>query len=52
DRGTGCGSRTKDHLRYRGKWKEKVHGQYTNVCITDEYNTSRICVYCFSHLDH
>lgn len=32
--------------------RKKIHGQYTNVCITNEHNTSQICVYCFSRLDH
>ncbi|GAA5796407.1 hypothetical protein HPULCUR_001779 [Helicostylum pulchrum] len=26
DRGTGVGSRIKDHLRYSGKWKQDIHG--------------------------
>jgi hypothetical protein len=52
DRGTGVGSRIKGHLRYGGKWKEQLHSQYTNVCITNEHYTSQTCVFCYSKLAH
>lgn len=52
DCGTGQDSRIKGYLRYGGKWKEEINGQYTSLCITNEHNTSKICVYCFSNLDH
>ena len=52
DRGEGTGSRLKGFLRYGGKWKPKVHSRYSTVCITNEYNTSQTCVFCFQKLLH
>jgi hypothetical protein len=52
DRGFGVGSRIKGFRRYGGAWKQNIHGQYTNACITNERNTSQTCVFCFNKLDH
>lgn len=52
DKGLEAGSRIKGHLRYGDKWKHKIHGQYTNVCITNENDTSQTCVFCFQKLSH
>ncbi|KAI8376834.1 hypothetical protein BD560DRAFT_391657, partial [Blakeslea trispora] len=52
DRGMGVGSRTKQHLRYGGTWKQNNHARYTTVSITNESNTSQTCVYCFHKLQH
>jgi hypothetical protein len=53
DRGHCVGSRLKGHLKYGGHWKErKNHGRNTHVFITDEYNTSQTCVFCFQKLQH
>ncbi|KAI8876119.1 hypothetical protein K501DRAFT_201117, partial [Backusella circina FSU 941] len=46
------GSQIKGHLKYRGHWKEKKHGLYTFVAITNEHNTSQTCVYCFKKMEH
>ncbi|PHZ07482.1 uncharacterized protein RHIMIDRAFT_274513, partial [Rhizopus microsporus ATCC 52813] len=52
NRGIGVGSRIKRYQRYGGDWKQKLHEQETQVCITNENMTSQTCVYCFSKLDH
>ncbi|KAI8881784.1 hypothetical protein K501DRAFT_188097 [Backusella circina FSU 941] len=52
DRGHGVGSRIKSHLKYGGHWKEKKHGLYTSVAITNEHNTSQTCVYCFKKMEY
>lgn len=52
DRGTGVGSRTKGFRRYGGRWKEDIHAEAVNVCITNENLTSKTCVYCFRRLNH
>ncbi|KAI8380053.1 hypothetical protein BD560DRAFT_444750 [Blakeslea trispora] len=52
DRGFGIGSRIKQHLRYGGIWKQDLHARYMTVCITNENNASRTCVYCFHKLQH
>lgn len=41
DRGFGYGSRITGFNRYGGKWKHKIHGNYTTVAITNEYKTSQ-----------
>lgn len=52
DRGTGVGSRIKGHLRYGGHWKSNNHSLYTSVCITNEFNTSQACAFCFEKITH
>lgn len=52
DKGTGVGSRIKGFLRRDGKWKQRIQGKYTNVCITNEHMTSQPYLYCFSELNH
>jgi hypothetical protein len=52
DRGTGVGSTIRGHRRYGGKWKQKIHGRNTTVCIIKEHKTSQTCVYCFSPVIH
>lgn len=39
---------SKDHLSFRGHWKEKGHGRYTPTVITNEYNR----LFCFEKLSH
>ncbi|KAI8888747.1 hypothetical protein K501DRAFT_267557 [Backusella circina FSU 941] len=41
NRGTGAGT-----------WKAKIHGRYAASCITNEHNSSQICVYCFKKVVH
>ena len=52
DRGEGVGSRMKGFLKYGGKWKPNIHSRYTTVCITNEYNTSQTCLFCYNKLLH
>lgn len=52
DRGTGVGSAVKGHCRYGGTWKQKIHGQSTTTCITNENKTSQTCIYCFHPLSY
>jgi hypothetical protein len=52
DRGFGYGSRITGFNRYGGKWKRKIHSNYTTVAITNEYKTSQTCVYCFGPIIH
>ncbi|ORE06596.1 hypothetical protein BCV72DRAFT_207170, partial [Rhizopus microsporus var. microsporus] len=35
-----------------GKWKENMHTEAINVCVTNENKTSQICVFCFKKLAH
>ncbi|CEG69214.1 hypothetical protein RMATCC62417_05327 [Rhizopus microsporus] len=44
------GSSIKGYQRYGGHWKPIKHSLYTSVCITSEYNTSQICIFCFKKL--
>lgn len=52
DRGTGVGSSIKGFRKYGGKWKEKIHAESVNVCVTNENLTSQTCVFCFGLLSH
>src|SRR6478735_836924 len=52
DRGTGVGSRIKGFKRYGGQWKEVIHSEATNVCVTNENLTSKTCIFCFRRLTH
>lgn len=52
DRGAGARSTIKEHTRYGGEWKQRLHSQYTNIVITNENKTAQTCVYCFSHIRH
>ncbi|KAI8073425.1 uncharacterized protein B0P05DRAFT_454026, partial [Gilbertella persicaria] len=52
DRCLGVGSRVKEHRRYGGKWKQKLLGSASIVCITSEYSMSQTCVFCFQKLAH
>lgn len=52
DRGHGIGSRIKKHQRFGGHWKESRHGLYTPTLITNEYNSSQTCLFCYSKLSH
>ncbi|RCH89595.1 hypothetical protein CU097_009212 [Rhizopus azygosporus] len=51
-RGLDIGPRIKGYMRYGGHWKPLKHSLYTSVCITNEYNTSQTCIYCFQKLSH
>ncbi|KAI8355717.1 hypothetical protein BD560DRAFT_426601 [Blakeslea trispora] len=52
DRGYGIGSSIRGHVRLGGSWKPKKHSLYTSVCITNEHNTSQVCVFCFEKTSH
>ncbi|KAI9354242.1 hypothetical protein BD770DRAFT_325099 [Pilaira anomala] len=52
NRGTGVGSWITGFRCYGGKWKEKIHSEATNVCITNENLTSQTCLYCFGRLNN
>ncbi|EPB84660.1 hypothetical protein HMPREF1544_08603 [Mucor circinelloides 1006PhL] len=50
--GHGVGSRIKGHQRFGGTWKQEIHGRYTPTVITNEYNSSQTCLFCFRKLSH
>ncbi|OAC99582.1 hypothetical protein MUCCIDRAFT_114775 [Mucor lusitanicus CBS 277.49] len=52
DRGHGYGSAIKGHLRFGGHWKEERHARYVPTIITNEYNSSQTCLFCFNKLSH
>lgn len=52
DRGYGVGSRVKGFLKYGGKWKPSKHERYTSVLVTNEFNTSKVCPFCFRFIHH
>ncbi|KAK3825497.1 MAG: hypothetical protein J3Q66DRAFT_278143 [Benniella sp.] len=45
--GTGVGSRIGGHTRRGGKKLRHEHQQHCVVALTDEFRTSKVCVYCF-----
>ncbi|KAG2197763.1 hypothetical protein INT46_005749, partial [Mucor plumbeus] len=52
DRGYSVGSRIKGFNKYSGKWKPQNHSRYISAIITNEYNTSQTCIYCFHKTTH
>jgi hypothetical protein len=48
--GTSFGSRIKGHARRGGKKMRKEHQKNCVVGITDEYRTSKVCIYCFQEV--
>ncbi|KAG1507786.1 hypothetical protein G6F46_001816 [Rhizopus delemar] len=52
DRGAGVGSCIKGFKRYGGRWKEAIHSEAANVCVTNENLTSKACIFCFRRLTH
>ncbi|CEP18896.1 hypothetical protein [Parasitella parasitica] len=52
DSGHGLGSHIKGHQRVGGTWKQEIHGRYTPTVITNEYNSSQTCLFCFRKLCH
>ncbi|KAF1799607.1 hypothetical protein FB192DRAFT_1474314 [Mucor lusitanicus] len=52
DRGYGTGSYIKKHQRVGGPWQGKLHGSNTKVFVTNEYNSSQTCLYCYRKLSH
>ena len=52
DRGYSVGSRIKGFKKYGGKWKPHNHSRYISTIITNEFNTSQTCVYCFHKTTH
>ncbi|KAI9486852.1 MAG: hypothetical protein EXX96DRAFT_475266 [Benjaminiella poitrasii] len=46
------GSRLKGHLKYGGNWKPFKNSFYTSVLITNEYNSSQTCLFCYKKLTH
>ncbi|KAK3808800.1 MAG: hypothetical protein J3Q66DRAFT_417376 [Benniella sp.] len=48
---SGIGSRISGHLRWGGNWmRQELLRQGLVVALTDEYCTSKTCVYCFERL--
>jgi hypothetical protein len=52
DRGYCVNSRIKGFRKYGGKWKPTRHSRYCPTIITNEYNSSQTCVYCFAKTTH
>ena len=52
DRGACVDSRLKDHLKYGGKWKPKLHVISSAIQFTNEHKTSQTCMFCFGLLTH
>lgn len=52
DRGFGIGSSIKGHQRFGGFQKQDRHGRNTATLITNEYNSSQTCLFCFNKLSH
>ncbi|KAL0092403.1 hypothetical protein J3Q64DRAFT_1623990, partial [Phycomyces blakesleeanus] len=50
DQGTGAGFQIKAFRKCSGKWKQNIHGEAVNICITNECKTSQSCILCFSPL--
>ncbi|KAF9106577.1 hypothetical protein BGX27_009105, partial [Mortierella sp. AM989] len=50
DAGTGVGSRIQGHARRGGKKLRVEHQKHCPVVLTDEYNSSKTCIYCFEQL--
>ncbi|KAI8345404.1 hypothetical protein B0O80DRAFT_394555 [Mortierella sp. GBAus27b] len=48
--GTGVGSRIKGHARRGGNKLRQEHARYCPVAVTDEFNTSKVCLDCFERL--
>ncbi|KAI8083520.1 hypothetical protein BDF21DRAFT_451115 [Thamnidium elegans] len=51
-RGHGIGSSIKEHQRFGGFKKQNKHSQNTPTLITNEYNSSQTCLFCFNKLSH
>jgi len=50
--GTGVGSRIGGNLRWGGNWLRRLLLQLDMVVVlTDEYNTTRMCVYCHHRME-
>lgn len=50
--GSGIGSRIGGHLRWGGAWiREQLLRQGVLILLTDEYNTSKTCVFCSQRLE-
>ncbi|KAI9256864.1 hypothetical protein EDC94DRAFT_616002 [Helicostylum pulchrum] len=52
DRGHGIVSSIKGHQRFGGFQKQNKHGQNTLTLVTNEYNSSQTCLFCFDKLFH
>ncbi|KAG1048531.1 hypothetical protein G6F43_009083 [Rhizopus delemar] len=52
DRGARVGSRIKGFKKYGGRWKEVIHSEAANVCVTNETLNSKTCIFCFRRLTH
>ncbi|KAK3815084.1 MAG: hypothetical protein J3Q66DRAFT_343783 [Benniella sp.] len=50
--GTGVGSRIGGHNRRGGTKLRKEHSRYCPVAVTDEFNTSKLCVECYQRLQY
>ena len=50
--GTGVGSRIGGHNRRGGAKLRKEHSRYCPVAVTDEFNTSKLCVECYQRLQY
>ncbi|KAG2233685.1 hypothetical protein BDF21DRAFT_457861 [Thamnidium elegans] len=51
-RGRGIRSSIKGHQRFGEFKKQNKHGQNTPTLITNEYNGSQTCLFCFNKLSH
>ncbi|KAF9109796.1 hypothetical protein BGX27_007170 [Mortierella sp. AM989] len=50
DSGTGVGSRLKGQERRGGRRMRSEHRQHCPVAVTNEFRTSRVCLFCFLQL--
>ncbi|KAF9164489.1 hypothetical protein DFQ26_001380 [Actinomortierella ambigua] len=50
DSGTGVGSRIQGHARRGGGKMRAQHIRYCTIAMTDEYRTSKTCVFCFQQV--
>ncbi|KAK3811125.1 MAG: hypothetical protein J3Q66DRAFT_287113 [Benniella sp.] len=50
DAGTSVGSRIKGHERRGGKKLREQHIQHCPIAMTDEYLSSKTCVFCFARV--
>lgn len=51
DSGTGVGSRIQGHDRRGGKKMRREHMQHCPVVLTNEFRSSKTCIYCFQELE-
>lgn len=52
DRGYAVNSPIKGFRKYGGRWKPSIHSRYCPTVITNEYNSSQTCVFCYRKTTH